>query len=445
MRIDRRTLLRGAGTLMALPWLDAMVPTSALAQSVKKTPVRMGFLFVPNGVNMEYWKPTTTGAAYQLPEILAPLKNVRPSMSVLSGLAQMKAFANGDGPGDHARSAATWLTGVQARKTNGSDIQAGISADQLAARAIGDQTPFASLEIGCERGALAGNCDSGYSCAYSNSISWRSPSTPVAKEINPRAVFERLFGGGDELEKLESTAKRTEYNLSILDFISEDAAKLKDRLGNRDKQKMDEYFQSIREIENRLQKFEKDNRSKALAGVQAPAGGVPADRGDHIRLMGDMMILAFQADLTRVCTFMFANEGSNRPYREIGIGDGHHDISHHGQDPEKLQNKKLIDIYHTEALAYILEKMQTIKEPEGTLLDNSMILYGGGISDGDRHNHDNLPLLLAGKAGGRIPTGQHFQFNSYTPLTNLFLTMLDVAGVNVDQLGDSTGKLQGLF
>ncbi len=441
--ISRRTVLRGAGALVSLPFLEVFAPRKALASAAAR-PMRMAFLFVPNGVNMDHWRPTVTGASYNLPSILQPLSPLRNQVSVISGLSQMNAFANGDGPGDHARSAATWLTGVQARKTAGTDIRAGVSVDQIAAQAVGNLTKFASLELGCERGALGGNCDSGYSCAYSNAISWRGESTPNAKEINPRQIFERLFGSIEDIESAEEAAKRQKYELSILDFVREDAERLHSRLGSRDQQKIEEYFTSIREIENRLVKFEKENKELALSGIEAPRG-VPQDRGEHIRLMGDMMILAFQSDLTRISTFMFANEGSNRPYREIEIGDGHHDISHHGKDPEKLEQKRQIDLFHTQQLAYILERMASIDDGDGSLLDNSMILYGGGISDGDRHNHDDLPLLLAGRAGGRIPTGQHFMFPNGTPLTNLFLTMLDQAGVRVDELGDSTGRLQGIF
>ncbi len=428
---------------MALPFLDIMAPTTALAQTVKR-PVRMAFMFVPNGVNMDFWTPGAAGAGYQLPEILAPLAGVKNELSVLTGLAQMNAFANGDGPGDHARSSASWLTGVQARKTAGSDIKAGISIDQLAARELAGQTRFASLELGCERGALAGNCDSGYSCAYSSAISWRGESTPVAKEANPRAVFERLFGTGSDGESAEAKAKRQQYELSILDFVIDDAQSLKNRLGARDQQKMDEYFSAMRDIETRLANYEKQNKVMAMDGLQTPTG-IPQDRGEHIRLMGDMMVLAFQSDLTRIATFMFANEGSNRPYREIDIHEGHHDISHHGKDPDKTGKKKAIDIYHVQQLAYVLNKMKETPDGNGTLLDNSMIVYGGGISDGDRHNHDDLPLLLAGRAGGRIPTGQHFKFGSRTPMTNLFLTMLDAMGIDAEKFGDSTGKLEGLF
>ena len=410
MMIPRRTFLKGVGTAVALPMLEAMLPLSAFAQSVRARPNRMAFLFVPNGVHMQHWTPATTGAGFELPHILQPLEKVKGSVNVLTGLSQLNARALGDGPGDHARSTAVWLTGVHPKKTAGADIQCGISADQVAAQAIGDQTKFASLEIGCERGAMAGNCDSGYSCAYSSNISWRSESTPNAKEVSPRLVFERLFGSGDKFEEAEAKAKRNLYKQSILDLVEEDANDLMMRLGGRDKRKIEEYFASLRDIEKRLIHAEEDNYAQILDGVDVPDKGIPRDRGEHIRLLSDMMVLAFQADLTRVSTFMFANDGSNRPYREIEISEGHHDISHHGKDPAKLDKKKQIDRYHTEQLAYLLEKMDSIDEVDGTLLDNSMLVYGAGISDGDRHNHDDLPILLCGKGGGKIESGQHMVF-----------------------------------
>lgn len=443
MKIDRRTVLRGMGAAMALPYLDIMAPTTAVASTVAR-PVKMAFMFVPNGINMQHWTPSTVGKGYELNDILSPLAGMREEVSVLTGLAQMHAFANGDGPGDHARSSASWLTGVQAKKTAGADIECGVSVDQLVARELEGQTKFSSLELGCERGGLAGNCDSGYSCAYSSTISWRTEKTPVSREVNPRALFERLFGDGAGAESAESRAKRRAYDISILDFVMEDANSLKNRLGTRDQEKMDEYFSSVRDIETRLTKFEQQNKELAMNGIKPPPG-IPQDRGEHIRLMGDMMVLALQSDLTRVATFMFANEGSNRPYREIEIAEGHHDISHHGGDPDKLDKKKRIDMFHAEQLAYILDKMKKTPDGNGSLLDNSMVVYGGGISDGNRHNHDNLPLMIAGRAGGKIPVGQHLKFADQTPMTNLFLSMMDLMGVEVEKFGDSTGKLQGLF
>lgn len=431
------------GTALALPMLEGALPLSALAQSLRpaQRPNRIAFLFVPNGVNMEHWTPATEGALETLPTVLEPLQPLKSEFQVLTGLAQRNAFALGDGPGDHARSSAAWLTGVHPKKTAGSDIQNGISADQVASQHIGGRTRLPSLELGCERGAVSGNCDSGYSCAYSSSISWRSPTTPMPKEVNPRMVFERLFGDSELAD--ESLQKRRKQRISILDLVAEDAAELKRKLGSRDKLKIEEYFTSVRDIESRLERME-ESEAKLVKMGQEPTG-VPSDYGEHVRLMGDMMILAFQADLTRISTFMFANEGSNRNYRNIGISDGHHDISHHGKQVEKLEKKRRIDRFHVEQLAYILNRMRSIREVEGTLLDNTMLLYGGGIGDGDRHNHDDLPILLAGRGAGKLMPGRHVRFRQGTPLNNLFLSMLDKVGVDVEQLGDSTGKLQGLL
>jgi hypothetical protein len=426
---------------MALPALEGLAPL-ARAANAPENPVRMAFMFVPNGIDMRNWTPANAGSL-EITPLLEPLRALKNDFSILTGLAQNNANALGDGPGDHARSTAAWLTGVHPKKTAGSDIKLGISADQVAALEIGKKTRFSSLELGCERGGNAGDCDSGYSCAYSSNISWRSENTPVAKEVNPRLVFERLFGNGQKSEQDESVARRDLFNKSILDFVMEDASALKGRLGKRDQMKMEEYFQAVREIEKRVVAFENTAKLEAAAGIGKPKG-IPADFGEHIRLMGDMMILAFQADLTRVATFMFANDGSNRSYAQIGVSDGHHDISHHGRLAEKLEKKKKIDTYHVEQLAYILGRMKAIKEGNGSMLDNTLIVYGAGISDGDAHNHNNLPILLAGRGGG-LKTGQHYRFDNYTPMNNLFITMLDRVGVRVEKLGDSTGKLQGLF
>ena len=442
--INRRTFLRGVGTAMALPMLEAMLPVGALAQAASKAarPNRMAFIFVPNGVNMGNWTPATEGAL-ELTPTLEALKNVKNKVSVLSGLAQHNAFALGDGGGDHARSAATWLTGCHPRKTEGADIKAGISADQLAAMRVGKKTPFESLELGCERGAMAGNCDSGYSCAYSSSISWRGESTPMAHEVDPRAVFERLFGNNDPNESAESRIRRQGYKRSILDFVLEDANKLKKQLGAKDQNKLDEYFTGVREIEDRLARVEKLSSGQNVAS-KAPAG-VPSDFGEHIRLMADMMALAFQADLTRICTFMIANDGSNRNYSTVGVSEGHHDMSHHGGDKYKQEQVAKINKFHVQQVAYFLEKLDSIKEADGTVLDNSMIVYGAGISDGDRHNHDNLPILLAGGGAGTLKQGRHVRYAQDTPLNNLFLSMLDRMGVHAETIGDSTGRLTTLI
>jgi hypothetical protein len=443
--MDRRTFLRGAGTLMALPFLEAMAPTRSLASIGSKTrPNRVAFIFVPNGIHMQDWKPAADGALTEMPWILDPLKPLQSKLNILTGLTQRNAFALGDGPGDHARSTAAWLTGCKPRKTAGADIKNGISIDQLIAQNIGKQTRFPSLEIGCERGAQAGNCDSGYSCAYSSNVSWSSESTPVAKEVNPRLVFERLFGNGDSEEEAENRARRNKYRKSILDFVMEDAAALKGKLGSTDQKKLDEYFTGVREVERRLTRLETDT-GVVLDAVEKPTG-IPADFGEHIRLMSDMMVLAFQADLTRVCTFMYANDGSNRNYKMIDITDGHHELSHHGRNPEKQEKIRRINRFHIEQLARMLQKMDAIKEGDGnSLLDNSMIVYGAGISDGDRHNHDDLPILLAGRGGGTLQTGRHVVYPNNTPMTNLFLSMSDRMGVRAEKIGDSTGKLDRLF
>ncbi len=439
MYIDRRTVLKGFGATLALPFLESMIPSGVFAASVPKSPIRTAFIFVPNGVHMDHWVPMGT----DLPSTLKPLESLKNYINVLSGLTQKNAFALGDGPGDHARSASAWLTGCHPRKTSGANIKAGISIDQLLAKELGNKTRFGSLELGCERGGLAGDCDSGYSCAYSNSISWRTESTPVAKEVNPRLVFERLFQSEDINETQESRAQRLAENKSILDFVMEDAKLLNKKLGTTDRMKLDEYMSGVREIERRISFVENEAKSNNIQ--QFSNIDIPSDYGEHIRLMGDLMVLAFQTDTTRVSTFMFANEGSNRSYKSIGVSDGHHEMSHHQKNPEKLEALRKINTFHVSQLAYILNKMESIKEGDKTLLDNSMVLYGAGICDGDRHNHDDLPLLLAGKAGGKISSGKHLKFNNGTPMSNLFLSMSDKLGIPQENIGDSTGKLDQLI
>ena len=450
--ISRRTILRGLGTAMALPWLEvAQAQTTKGGQKGPEAPVRMAFLFVPNGINMKHWVPSTDGALGTLPSTLTPLDGLKSHFNVLTGLSQYGAEAQKDGAGDHARSAAAWLTGCHPKKTNGADIKAGPSADQIAALKRGHQTLFPSLELGCERGSMAGNCDSGYSCAYSHTISWRSETSPVAKETDPRLVFERLFRVDDLRESAEARAKRKRYNQSILDFVQDDALTLQKKLGAHDRQKLDEYFTGIREIERRIAFLEDARKATGVNpekfNAQLPNGGRRGnpDYPEQIKLLGDMMVLAFQADITRISTFMFADEGSGHAYQNLGIKDGHHDLSHHGRVEEKLEKLRQINQYHVEQLAYILNKMQGIKEGSRTLLDNTMLVYGGGISDGDRHNHNDLPILLCGGGGGMIKTGRHIRYPDKTPMGNLLITMLDRFGVPGETLGDSTGKLSQLF
>lgn len=440
MNLDRRTLLKGFGVSIALPFLESIIPSGAYASSAPLAPIRTAFIFVPNGINMDYWKPNQ-GSAYNLSGTLSPLNHLQNYINVISGLTQKNAFALGDGPGDHARSAASWLTGCHAKKTNGANIKNGISIDQILANHSGKYTRFSSLELGCERGGLAGDCDSGYSCAYSNSISWRSETTPVAKETDPRLAFERLFKSENPGEDDISRKIRLEENKSILDFIKEDALRLNKKLGKTDQAKLDEYLTGIREIERRISFTENQSTDSNLFSKYNNLKQTPTDYQEHIRLMGDLMVLAFQTDTTRVSTFMFANEGSNRSYKMIGVNDGHHEMSHHQRNQEKLEALHKINKFHVEQLAYILDKMNSVKEGDRTLLENSMIVYGAGICDGDRHNHDDLPILLAGNAGGKIKKGKHIVFPNNTPMTNLFLSMADKTGLEIDKIGDSTGKL----
>ena len=442
-KVNRRTFLKGLGAAVSLPMLESMIPARAMASAAAaQPPVRMAFMFVPNGVHMEEWKPVATGAHHDLPRILKPLTPVKRDLCVLSGLTQDKGRANGDGAGDHARSAGVFLTGVQPLKSEGSEIRAGVSVDQFAAQRIGHETRFASLELGTERGRQSGKCDSGYSCAYSNNVSWRDDTTPMAKETNPRLVFERLFGNGSKGERNESLARRQRYQKSILDFVLEDARSLTRKVSGNDRQKLDEYLVAVREIEQRIQRAEGESVSKSsvLAGLEKPEG-VPDSYQEHIRLMGDMMILAFQADVTRVSTFMLANAGSNRSYRPIGVNEGHHSLSHHQNDRDKLEKISKINTFHVEQLSYMLQKMKSIPEGDGSLLDHCMVVYGSGISDGNRHNNENLPIVLAGRGGGWIRPGRHIQYSGDTPLNNLFVTMLNQAGATTDSFNDSTGTL----
>jgi hypothetical protein len=360
---------------------------------------------------------------------------------VLSGLAQNNAEAQGDGGGDHARSLSCFLTGIHPLKTDGANIRVGISADQVAARKIGGQTRLPSLELGIERGGQSGNCDSGYSCAYSSNISWRSASTPMAKEINPRLVFDRLFASRGATAPEADRRKRELYQKSLIDFALDDAQQLRSRLGIDDRRKLDEYLISVREIEQRLTKADISWRNLP-PGFNRPSG-IPKDYRDHVRLMFDIMALALQTDMTRICTFMYANEGSTRPYPTIGVSEGHHDLSHHGGDPKKHAKIRVINRFHVEQFAYLLGKLKAIREGEHSLLDNLMLVYGSGISDGDRHNHDDLPIILAGKGSGTLTPGRHIKY-SPQPLNNLFLSMLDRMGVSIDSLGDSTGRLTKL-
>ncbi len=443
-QLSRRALLRGLGVTLALPGLESLAPPVANAsQAGGGAPRRMAYIFVPNGVHIPDWVPESTGFGYRLPYILEPLATARDDLLVLSGLTHDKGRANGDGPGDHARSASVFLTGAQPRKTDGSNIRVGISVDQYAARRIGHETRLPSLELGCEAGRSAGNCDSGYSCAYSSNISWSSETTPVGKEVNPRLAFERLFSQAESGEDVKSRRQRLARRKSVLDYVAGDARKLQSQLGRNDQRKLDEYLSGVRQVERQIEHSELESQQPGAAELEIPEG-VPPEYADHIRLMLDMMVLAFQTDSTRIATMMFANAASNRDYRHIGVPDGHHDLSHHGGDPTKHAKIREINRFHVTQLAYFLRRLKSIPEGDATLLDNSMILYGSALSDGNRHNNENMPILLAGRGGGTIDPGRHVAFPTETPLCNLFLSMLERMGTPAPYIGDSTGALSGL-
>jgi hypothetical protein len=405
------------------------------------SPRRMVCIFVPNGVHMPDWTPATDGFGFKLPYILEPLAPVQDDLLVVSGLAHDKGRANGDGPGDHARSASVFLTGAQPRKTSGADIRSGTSVDQKAAQAIGHLTRFPSLQLGCEGGRSAGNCDSGYSCAYSSNISWASESQPLAKEINPRLVFERLFTNRSSSDAERNRAERHALQKSLLDYIAADARRLQAQLGKNDQRKLDEYLTGVREIERRIERAEREALAESTLVAYKSPTGIPSDYGEHIRLMCDMTVLALQTDSTRIVSLMFADAGSNRSYRLIDVPEGHHDLSHHGGDPQKHAKIRQINRFHVTQLSYLLQKLKSIPEGEGTLLDQCMVLYGSGLSDGNRHNHDDLPVLVAGRGGGTIDTGRHIRVAPETPMCNLLLSLLDRMGASVDYFGDSTDRL----
>jgi hypothetical protein len=442
-RISRRTVLRGLGTAVALPLLDAMLPSplaAAAAPGRVRAPRRMAVLYVPNGAIMPDWTPKAEGALTELPAILQPLAAVREDVLVLSGLTCDKARPNGDGAGDHARASSAFLTGCQARKTAGANFRAGVSADQVAAARLGNRTRLPSLELGIERFRGTGNCDSGYSCVYEHTLSWRGPTSPLPTEVDPQLVFDRLFSARpNDPDRL----KRSRLRASVLDAVREEARDLDRRLGGADRQKLDQYLSCVRELELRIARAEK------LPPVRLPDGagrvkGPPADLAEHFRLMCDLLVLAFQTDVTRVVTFMLGREGSEQRYRMIGISEGHHELTHHRGDPAMQAKVRAINTYHVRQFAYLLGKLKSVREGGGTLLDGCMIAYGSGNGDGNRHTHHDLPVLLAGKGGGTIKTGRHVRYPRETPLNNLWLAMLDRMGARTEKLGDSTGPLEGL-
>jgi Protein of unknown function (DUF1552) len=430
--------------MVALPMLEAMRPSSELlgaSEAGGNLPRRMAFVYIPNGANMEDWTPKTVGNDYELPYILQPLAQLKKDFQVITGLAHDKARPNGNGPGDHARASASFLTGCQARKTSGADIKVGVSVDQIGAEKIGQYTRLPSLELSCDKGRVAGACDSDYSCAYQFNISWKTESTPMPPEVDPRLVFDRLFSSGMAGETEENRAKRHLYNKSILDFVFEDAGSLKLKLGYTDRHKLDEYLTAVREIEQRIQQAEAF-AARELDFVKPT--GIPQQYDQHLQLMYDMVALAFQTDTTRIATFITAHDGDDRPYPFIGVSQGHHTLSHHQNDQAKKEKIAKINHFHMEQFSYFLNKLKSVNEGEGSLLDNCMVVYGAAISDGNRHNHDNLPILLAGHGGGTLTVGRHVKLDKETPMTNLYLSMLDRMNVKAERVGDSTGKLENV-
>ncbi len=442
--LARRTVLRGLGASVALPFLDAMVP--ALAGPIDraaKPPVRLGFVYVPNGI-MDLkgeWTPKRDGRDFEFSPIMKALEPFRERLLVLSGLAQVNGRPLGDGAGDHARASAIFLSGARAVKTEGVGIRAGVSADQLAARELGRHTQLASLEVGVEDSSIAGGCDSGYSCAYTNTISWRTETTPNPMEDNPRRLFERLFGDGDSTDPEERLARLRERR-TILDFVGERLSRLRAGLGAADRRKLEEYAETIRDLERRIEKAEAQS-GPDIPTIERPEG-VPDHFEEHAKMMVDLQLLAFQTDMTRVATFMMGREGTWRSYPDIGVPDAHHAVTHHQHDPEKIAKTIKINKHHVEIFAYMLKKMGSTADGEGTLLDHSAILYGSALADGNQHTHHDLPLVLAGGAAGRLRGGKHLRYPRETPMNNLLLSLLDIVGVPIEHLGDSTGKLEGL-
>ena len=444
---SRRHFLRGLGACIALPAFESFAPVKLLAASsaanlattAAGAPLRSAFLYFPNGAIQSTWWPKGDGANFELSRTLKPLTAVREHFQVLGGLEHLNATAGNDGGGDHARANGTFLTGVRMKKS-ATDVRAGISIDQAIAREVGHLTRLPSLELTCDAGRNTGACDSGYSCAYQYNVSWSSPTTPMTPEANPRQVFERLFGAGAAGERAEELKRRRAEQRSILDFVVEDARDIQRRLNAHDKDKLDQYLTGVRELESRIQRAEKFGDPKDPS--QSTPLGIPSTYAEHVQIMFDTLVLAFQTDSTRVATMLLAHDGSNRSFAEIGIPEGHHDLSHHANDEEKIQKISDIDVWYVKQLARFIERMRDTKDVDGnSLLHNSMIVYGSGNADANRHTHANLPILLAGGGGGTLTPGR-FVKHGQTPTSNLFLSMADRMGVkNLERFGDSTGRL----
>jgi hypothetical protein len=442
--LPRRTFLRGVGTVLALPLLDAMVPALSAMRQTAAAPVRrLGFVYLPNGVarnfsGINYWTPIGEGADFALSPILTPLAPYRDRLLVVSGLAQHQADAHDDGAnGDHTRGTSTWLTGVHPKRTEGADVRNGTSADQMAAAVIGRETPLPSLELAIDLNFLGGQCENSYSCAYLNTLAWRTPTAPMPTENNPRIVFERLFGDGGTSAQRMAQARQ---NRSILDSVMADLARLQQSLGPADRTAVTDYVDAVREVERRIQKVEESGAKSDLPTLERPSG-IPERYDEHVKLMYELQWLAFRADITRVVTFMLGRELNFRTYPEIGITEGHHGLSHHQDNPNQIAKLAKLNTYQTELFAWFVDKLQSTPDGDGTLLDQSLFLYGAGLSNPNLHAHYDLPLAVLGGGAGRLKGGRHLVFKEETPMTNLLLSLLDKAGVRIDALGDSNGRV----
>ena len=439
--LPRRTFLRGLGVTLSLPLLDSMVPAQTPLKKTAANPqIRLGLCFIPHGAVMANWTPIGDGANFKLSRTLTPLAPFKDQLVVVTNLAhKMAAPAGpGDNGGDHTRSPSVFLNGVHPKRTDGADIRAGVTIDQIAAAQIGQQTPLPSLELATEDySGLVGSCDVGFSCAYMNTISWRTPTTPLPMEINPRVVFDRLFGDGATAEE---RLDRIQQERSILDAITGQVRRLEGGLGPNDRNRVAEYLDTVREIERRIQLAEKQNSNSSLA-VPASPSGIPDDHEAHSKLMFDLMALAFQADITRISTFMMAREVSYRTFPMLGISEGFHPASHHQNNLERLENLTKINTYHVGLVAHLLERLKATPDGDGNLLDHSLILYGSGMSNSNVHNHSPLPVFVAGGAAGRMKGGRHLKYPDDTPMANLLLSILNKAGIPQESVGDSTGLL----
>jgi len=437
--VPRRKFLRGLGAALALPVLDSMVPALGRADAAKG-PLRLGIVYAPNGMwPMDKWTPKTDGAAFDLSPTLEPLAPFKDKLLVLSRLAHKEALAlPGEGPQDHSRASGTYLSGVRVKPTAGKDFHAGISMDQIAAKELCKETQLASLEIGLFSSELVGVCDSGWTCIYQSTLCWRTPTTPLPMERSPRALFERLFGDSDSTDRAERLARINEQR-SILDWVAQDLASFVREIGPGDRAKLNEYLDAVRDVERRIQIAEGQS-NREVPDLNRPAG-IPASFEEYAKLMFDLQILAYQTDLTRVSTFMIDHEQASRAYPEIGIPDVHHTLSHHQNNAAAIEKLFRINLYHVKLFAYFLDRLRSTRDGDGNLLDHSVLLYGGGLSNGNTHDHFDLPTLLVGGAGGRLKGGRHIRYPDQTPMANLHLTLLDKLGVPMEKLGDSTGEL----